>query len=408
MKIRLEKWQLTAGFFFLLFDVYGGVFRYYLALWGLPSLVLLPKFLLIIVIVAELLLSSLRGTINLFWMLVLVITSFLIFIGLLFLPFFQVVLGLWILVPFFYGISVWSNLLTHWNRLCFCLFFLWGSAVIGVLLNLVYTWPWMGFHYAFQGFDIEGSRLWTTSGYLRLPGFSRASFAVANQLLLLGLTLFFLLTGWKKIALWLISGTVILLTTTKTALGIWLSLTFLLMLQYLPSACLLPTFWRIIPILLTFIVIGGPLYSICSHVSLIESPLLHSLTDRLNWMWPMTFQMIIKHGNWLFGRGIGGIGTAQRAFNSSLYCPADNFALYLFGLGGILGVGLLLIYGLAPFYRRQSMLQDRFFFLLTISVLMEGLTVNVMESPMFAIALGLTARYWWWRHYHPDCYNLYA
>ncbi|WP_460171192.1 hypothetical protein [Thermus sp. FJN-A] len=396
---RLEGVFLGIGFVFLLSEVFGGMLRYYLASLGVAPLIYLPKALLAVGLAGAVLLSLVNKRVSLFFLLVLALAVEFSLVGYAFVGnSLQVTFGLWVILPFFYGVLILPSILRVWSRLRPYLLLLWGSAVIGVIINAFHDWPWVGFAYSLGGVEVEGSRAWFTAGLglFRIPGFSRASFEAASQILLLGLSLTFLMRMRWRVLLWLVSGVAIVLTTSKTPLGIWLFLSLMFVLGRLVPL----RFLRLLPVFFALAGIGLPLSSVYVSYdpkadSAVERFLVASFADRLGWMWPMSLQMVVEHGSWLFGRGIGGIGSPQQYFEPLLYSPADNLAVYLFGLGGVVGLLLLAAYGLIASLIPLRTLQDRFFFLLTLAVLLEGWTVNVMESSFFGMAFGLTLRYWW-------------
>ena len=396
---RLEKVFLGIGFIFLLSEVFGGTLRYYLASLGIASLVYLPKALLALSLAGAVLISFANKRISLCFLFVVALIAVFSLVGCVFVRnLLQVAFGLWVILPFLYGVFVLPFILRLWIRLRPFLILLWSSAVIGVIINALYNWPWMGFTYSLGEMEIEGSRAWWAAGFgfLRLPGFSRASFDAATQALLLGLMLTFMLrTRWQRLLIWIISGVTIVLTTSKTPFMIWifLSLEFILV-KIIPAR-----FFMLLPPLFALIGIGLPLGSVVMNYDLkidnaLELFLGASLMERLEWLWPMSLRMVIEHG-WLLGRGIGGIGSPQQYFEPLLYSPADNLAVYLFGIGGVLGLLFLAVYGLAGALIPMRTLQDRLFFSLTLAVLLEGWMVNVMESSFFAVVFGLTLRYIW-------------
>ena len=396
---RLEKISLVMGFVFLLSQVFGGMLRYYLASLGMAPLVYLPKVLLTVALLGAALVSPARKRVSRLFLLVLALTLVFSLVGYVFVRnLLQVAFGLWVMLPFFYGVFFLPSILRVWPRLRPHLLLLWGSAAVGVIINVFYEFPWVGFAYSLGELEIEASRAWVAQGLglSRVPGFSGASFEAAAQILLLGLALTFMMSRRWRIPVWIVSGVAIALTTSKTPLGIWFFLTFLFVLGwFIPMR-----FFRFLPVFLVLIGIALPLSSVYGSYdpradSIVSRFLFASFEDRLEWVWPTSLHMVVEHGSLLLGRGIGGIGSPQQYFEPFLYSPADSLAVYLFGLGGVFGLLILAAYGiiasLIPLYTHQN----RFFFFLILAVLLEGWTVNVMESPLFAMAFGLSLRYGW-------------
>jgi hypothetical protein len=103
--------------------------------------------------------------------------------------------------------------------------------------------------------------------------------------------------------------------------------------------------------------------------------------------------MIVERGSPFFGRGLGGIGAAQFYFEPALYSPADNIAVYLFGTFGVLGIILLCVYAWKATRMRIDGPIARFFFYCACLVLLEGVTVNVLEGSFMAMAFGASFRF---------------
>jgi hypothetical protein len=122
--------------------------------------------------------------------------------------------------------------------------------------------------------------------------------------------------------------------------------------------------------------------------------LFASFGIRLSEVWPQTLELVNNYGQPWLGRGIGGIGGAQQYFEPHRYSPADNLMLYLYVLGGVLFVGLLFVYAfsavkLAPTRQRF----DAFVYMMMVTVLVQGVTGNVMESAFFALFFGVSLRH---------------
>jgi hypothetical protein len=121
---------------------------------------------------------------------------------------------------------------------------------------------------------------------------------------------------------------------------------------------------------------------------------LSSMLDRATTMWPGAFALIADDHSWLewlLGRGLGGIGQAQ-SISEPEANAADNLFVYLYVTFGVTCV----VFGMAIFSRFRAVYRekgDRFvlFFALAATVLTLGLAVNVIESVVPALALGILA-----------------
>lgn len=217
---QAQRLILVIVFLFLLSEVLGGAMRYWLVRAGLAPLVYLPKALLGLALVIGLAVDLAEARMSAAYLAVLALLALGVVHGYLALASpAQVAFGLWVLIPFLGGIVALPALVHVWSRVGRYAFVLWAIAVSGVLINVVYPWPWMGFKYTLAGLEIEGSRLWHTGGFVRLAGFSRASFEAGNQILLLAAVLMVWARGRWRLAAWLLSGVTIALTTNKTALA---------------------------------------------------------------------------------------------------------------------------------------------------------------------------------------------
>ncbi len=398
---RFEKRDLvvlTILYLFLLFEVLGGMFRYIFALSGLAAFVYLPKILVFTYTLYIFLEYTYKLKLPISHLLFLIVLSSSLVFGFINIgnpP--QVLFGLWILLPFIFGLVCQPSFDRAQKNIYYFVLILWLFASMGVIINLFYSWPWVGYAYQVGDVSIEGSRSWGTLGFSRLAGFSRASFSAALQILLLA---FFLVLNTKRktmsVIIWLISGIAIIITTTKTVIGIYLiiSLTFLFY-NLIPKWS-----YKFFPAALLFVGIFLPFstqfhnYSLTSELhSPVESLIFASAGDRLENEWPETFKMIYQHGTKILGRGLGGIGAPQRYFEPSLYFPADNLSLYLYTLGGIIGILLLIIFVVSLSNIKPQKSKTFFYFSCGCIILLEGWTVNVIEDPILAIIFGMTFRY---------------
>jgi hypothetical protein len=107
--------------------------------------------------------------------------------------------------------------------------------------------------------------------------------------------------------------------------------------------------------------------------------------------WPGAWDLILRGGEGILGRGIGGIGSPQRIFDPQYYFPADNLTIFLFGYFGIFAAFYLawpLVWA-ARLPRQASPLQllasaNLLYFLLF------GIVMNLIEDQFVAAFLGVT------------------
>lgn len=395
----LDRVVLALLFFFLLSDVLGGVIRYYGAQFHLTFLSYVPHLVLALAIVPMFFAYLLSEGVTPTYLTIFVLFGVGAVYGTLNLnsPS-QMLFGLWVLVVFLYGIVALPAIIHGWRRLTPYAFCLWAIAVAGVLINFFHVWPWIGLEYQVGATSLEASRLWQTGGYnfARLPGFSRVSVAAALQILILCVFLSGTLRRKWWIPVWVLSGIAIALTTHKTAMVIFIFFSITRVFRRSPTR----PFWRRVPVVLACLDMLLPFSLLLINLdwspsggSLLWRTLITSLIERVKEGWPVWLHMIVERGNVLFGRGIGGIGAAQRYFEPALYSPADNVAVYLYGTFGILGLIFLYFYGRNAARIRTDGQVGRFFFLCACLVLLEGVTVSVIDGTFIALAFGASFRY---------------
>jgi len=388
---------------FLIFEVLQGPLRYYLSSMGGVVLAYAPKGLMLLALVAL--------VIRVLWKLRLdktvlatgAVFALFVLVGIYYTHrISQPLMGVFALMPMLFGVVAEPAFSRFGERILPYAIALWLCVAIGVGYNYFHTMPWTGFSYQLGDAEVEVSRDWTYFGVERIAGFARASFEAAMQLLVLGLVCSVLLRNRVfAFAVWGATGVLIAITTTKTTLGLYFFLTILLPLL-VPRAApgvLKRTAGRVLPVVLALI---GVLLPASTQFSKIGSSfanqdsgtLLVSFGMRLAQMWPDTFTMIFKHGSVLLGRGLGGIGAAQKIFEPDFYSPADNVYLYLYATFGVLA--LAIIWAFTRALSRLKFAGNRMATLtwfLGISILMEGWTVSCVEGGTTAVGAGLVAAF---------------
>jgi hypothetical protein len=395
----LDRVALVLLFLFLLTEVLNGAIRYYSAQLGLPWLPYVPHMLLFLTLFPMVFSYVVTEGVNSTYLGVVLLFSVGATVGVFNLgSASQVEFGFWVLAGLLYGIVALPAILRGWQKLIPYMFVLWVLAVVGVLINAFYTWPWIGFEYQVGATQIQASKLWQTYGVniARLPGFSTGSYFAAAQILILALFLRQTQRRYVWLLAWFLSGVAIVLTTSKTDIGIYLFFSVL----FLFSRGSIPRSWRKIPILaaglgvfLPFIMLFVRLDFAWSTESPTMSLLVWSFTDRLQVTWPEYIRTIVLRGSALFGRGLGGIGTAQQRFEPALYMPADSVAVYLYGTFGVLGVIMLLVYGWRLAHQRVDTAAGRFFFLCGCTVLLAGVTTSALEGGLTGVVFGASLCY---------------
>ena len=394
---------------FLALEALAGPARYYFAQAGLPALIYLPKLLIVGVVLASALRTLYRGRLRPAFAAVL--SLFVIFAlagwaftgnGL------QAAFGIFALLPLVYAVLAEPALRQMGLRIRPYIALLWCAAALGVAIDARFDVPWTGLAYQLGDAEIQGSREWTTFGVERVAGFARASYEAADQLLLLALPLMFLYRSHiLKLAIWLATGALIYLTTTKKTGGTFLLLTVLLPLM---NPAVAPALIRraatvAVPIAVAAVGIGLPIstFFITYRLdldSVLSQVLFASFEDRLTVVWPTSLKLALEHGSAVLGRGIGGIGAAQKLYEPMLFMPGDSLYIYLYVTFGLLAFGFVAVYvGNLVRLDTQGSPWSRMIWALGVAVLLNGWANNGLESPITASMLGLTLAYAYAAHH---------
>lgn len=386
-------------FIFLVNDIFGGALRYYTVELGLPFLAYVPSIVLALALlpmfVTYLLVDGVTSTyLTIFAMLAVAATYGVFNLG----NWIQVCYGLWSLVPFLTGIVILPSIVRSWRRFLPYALCLWVLTVVGVFVNYFHSWPWIGFEYQLGTLSVSASRLWQVDqfGLFRLPGFSQASYFVAPQILILALFLRGVLVKRYWIVVWVISGGAIALTTSKTLLLIFL---FFSLLWIVPDkhafrvVKAIPIVAAAISILLPFSMTLISLDWLRSMQSPLSQGLISTFVERMQVGWPEWIRMIVDHGSAVFGRGLGGIGTAQEHFEPALFSPSDNIAVFTFATFGVFGIVILFCYARSVSRACLDSAIDRFFFYAACLVLLAGATLSVIDASLLGFTFGASFRY---------------
>jgi len=277
-------------------------------------------------------------------------------------------------------------------------FLLWAVVCAGVLVNYFDRLPWAGLTVQVGDVAISGNREWTAAGVKRLSGFSRTSFDAAIIVLLLHL---YLVCVWRSLfvrtVLTLVSGLVIALTTAKGAAGAFVLVTACL--PFLGFARRTDSAWRVLflaaLVVLAAIGLVFPLVSL--QIPLPRLPegspehwLLSSIVSRAWDTWPRALRLL-EDWQAVTGRGLGGIGAAQYAFEPGRANPADSFFVYVYVTGGILGAWFYLALLYASRKLQLQRVEHQIAYLVLLCLFAYGLTINVIESAVFAIVIGMVS-----------------
>ncbi|WP_156940961.1 O-antigen ligase family protein [Halomonas halodenitrificans] len=397
LQLRLGPIAYWLAAFFLWSLVLDSPFRYGLSLVNLEVLIYVPKLLLCVAVALLFLLRPQASPAA--WLLSGLAVLYL-FWGMLNLdnPL-QAVFGFWVVVPLLFGLWIGSLVqLSHFYRLFRALFVV---TLLGLFFDPLIAYPWSGQSMTIFGSSVEISRQWSAFGIERYAGFTRASFNTASQLLMFGMALVVSLERrWLKALVWLLAGAGIAMTTSKGPFGAWMLLSvYFIGGAILHWARLWVQLWLILFGFILIVMVVVPLSTLWINydpgLQRAETNFfLASFGDRLNWMWPDSFRLLTLDGNyhWWFGRGLGGVGAAQKHFEPDHYFAADNLFVYLSVSLGTL-VAIFLIVALFVKVVLVSLQRDREAWFLPVMLFVSsyGVVTNIVESSLVALFFGLAA-----------------
>ncbi len=391
-----ERFILLTALAFVVMSVLAGPLRMYLSMAGLSPLIYVPNLMLLISVGWQVAEIARRG-ITSSHLIALLIPAYACAVGMQFNSVIQTAMGVYVLLPFWFGLACAPVLLRHWITVQRFVPALFAIVASGILLNNVVTYPWEGFGYSVGQLDVEGSRQWyATGGTKRLAGFARASFDAAVQVTLLGLVLS--LAARKaslRILLWTLTLIAVVPTTSKGMLLVAVVLTPVVLLkERLPQSML-----AMLLVVFASFSLALPMSTLLFDFhSQFSNPTLANVTysfyDRLNDMWPRAWLLLHDHGNWFMGRGIGGIGTPQTYFEPSRFNAGDNLFMYwfvVFGWAALPGFLLLILRSLR--IRAQADDAQMRMYCLLLALLVYGSMTNIVENSFFALVCGLVVRW---------------
>jgi hypothetical protein len=388
----MVRWTTTLFLFSL---VCYGPFRYFMARFGLSEFVYIPKILLFIMIPfmisyfgrvgKALIIGGTIVTLSAVW-------------GMIDLPSpDQALFGVWVIIPLLYGLlssRYYFNGQNAYKKIFIILFII---AFSGVVINVFMQYPWVGASFKIGGEQIEISRRWWALGISRIGGFSGASFDAAIQILFFSVWLMFVINSdAMKMLVWIASGVGITLTTTKGILGAYLILTtFFASGRIFGHRLLWRQFWVLLLLVNFILLVFLPLSTVIIHYNptfhgYIDRFIFESFGDRLNYTWPASFGLLHHDAEWLFGRGIGGIGTPQTYFEPLNALPADNLYVYLaVDLGPLLAAVIFLAIFLkvaGAFLRAKD---ASLIFSILVFFMAYGMVSNIIEAPILSLFFGV-------------------
>lgn len=394
--VGLQKVTYIAYALILVFEVLSGPLRFILDGIGLAFLAYLPKVVALVALLYYLLAvcDAVKRIFVIAAVAVLSIVSLALGASIQ-----EVLFGIWIYEYVAFGVVLFVAFGGDGWRISRLSLFALFVVIFGVLLNNRVTFPWAGHAYMIGGVEVEGAREWQTFDVDRIAGFSRSSTNAAAQvasLLPLALAYFGRRSPIFSHLLILLAIIAALVTTSKSVVGALAIVWAVYLLKGVrPLASGVALCSALVGVLVPFSTLFVS-YKLNLN-SWISQVLFLSFEERLLFTWPISIDLIGKYGSSIFGRGIGGVGGAQKMFGTlgpGTYdlSYTDNVGLYLYGTFGIFGVLLILFMIFracvafnAHDYRRGPM----FFYILTfLSVVLVGAAVDVLEAGLGAVSFG--------------------
>lgn len=269
---------------------------------------------------------------------------------------FQGLFGFWVVVPFLFGVFYNRHLFD--GRLIRIFEFFWVVALIGVLGDIIVDYPWKGSSIVVGGVEQDVARDWSSAGRERLSGFSQISGQVADQLFFLGALLLLIPHARRKHIVVFMTVLALYLTTMKTHLIAYVVLAFLEYVRRpIISNVLIAVFGlavQFFPLYSYFRFSDGRAIDGAYEVAIGNLP-LGSFFQRMSFMWPRVIDYTIERGGWLFGTGIGGIGSALGRnenedtviYGNLKFTAADGLFAYAFPVLGVWAIAFITMLAIA-------------------------------------------------------------
>jgi hypothetical protein len=304
---------------------------------------------------------------------------------------FQALFGFKMFLPLLGGLAVAPVVASRPDSLVRVSRFVFLATALGVGTNLFFDYPWIGLSYDTAFGETTASRQWWSSGELRLPGFTRGS-PVAASIALLSLTP--LLVQPSKLGLrlcWLLVavGTIYLTTSKGPMMALPALVVQLVLLQYIRSIKASLVYIAAMAALCLLI----PLTTVQLQISEHRVPaVLQSFAQRVVDVWPHALDLL----DWwqvAWGRGLGGIGTAQTFAEASRANPGDNLMVYLLVAFGVLGplyiaLFLMRLSRFTPYHSARDFDLGLMHAWTTVW-LVNGFTTSMLEDAMVGVAMGI-------------------
>ncbi|WP_445491739.1 hypothetical protein [Niallia sp. 03133] len=392
---------------FFLTYVFSALIQYLVSFVGASSLIVFAKNIIPVIVLLICLINMLKNNIIYTkFALILIILLFCTLIGILNnLPIIQIIFGIKAVIPL---LSLYLYIVNFKPKINFVMWYriLVPLVAIGIVLDKFLTLPWSSLVFSIGGLEREVSRQWNAFGIERLAGFQASSVdsgTILSLLILFRFTTIFV--GIKQkfniydILILLIGLYCIYLTTFKSA---YIYILFLLIItlsfklhKYSPWFQLVTKFSMLVALAYCIV---PPALSIFmknfkldfTNSSFIYQYLFTSYGMRITSTWPLAVQLLDGSiANGYFGRGIGGIGTAQKFGEMTRYAFADNLFVYLYVSIGTITLLIVLFMLKVILFNKDSNDKSYLSFSLILLVLIFGATTDFIESVLLMSVIGL-------------------
>ncbi|MED4590147.1 hypothetical protein [Priestia flexa] len=416
MNINLHKLVNRLLILWIILYVFEGVLRYALGIFNLSFLIYGKNFIIYFIILIYLMSVLKSYRVNLVFFILVATILYGVFVGF--------VNGLMV-NQILFATSTYTNLLAGFiiayffvdNINIFLRLFriIVPITLIGLTLDYFFTLPWQGYTYDIAGINVEGNREWyaggATNGIARLSGFQRSS--SESAIILISLMTFHILNLLHRnikqkdlllyvfdICLFFAAIVGVIYTVSKSAyifiFAMIIATMFLevykkvnqrdkLFVAILTKSFVILLFlYGIIPILLS---LSGKV-SIQS-LSGVANLVFGSFLERVLVVWPQAFQLLGTNVNNILGRGIGGIGVAQKYFEPDLYNAADSLYVYIIVTFGIIGYSVIIYILLKILFMNLEKKYNSYLILVSIVIFSYGATVNIIETVGLSVVTGM-------------------
>ena len=390
---------IAAGIAYLYFDTFGGVIRFALPAAGLTILAYSPAGLAIIALLCHFVarIGDPESTMPLLATLAFAVLEIILSFAL-GRTTAEIGFALYIWLSFLVALAITQRRMQ--DRLIDAMIPIFFVATAGVLINIIFRYPWVDASYEVLGRQMVAARDWQAYGMQRLSGFTRASYTAAAQILICYVALEHRTKSlaWRAVY-WSAGCAAIYYTTSKSPLVAMACLPIIYFLVgRIRETKATRRRWAAIGIVAFWIalVFAGPFLALTYGPALYPAGTgagadYSSFADRVLNTWPNAIAMIDRYDpvQWIFGRGLGSIGSPQQLAHPDSYNPGDNLAIYLFVTFGVASLIFAFLLFRGAIRSAEAGGRGRRDFVLIIAMLGIGTAANVIESILPSMVLAI-------------------